>query len=185
MKKIILFLALLLAISCGQHGKSVKIDCMEIVQEYLDSTYSIISPVVTEVSELDSMYTPFHDLISLKLRYSQVDLELAKLYSELVSAKTIREIDQIQDKALSFVAEISTLDSLTTRAMLYCDHPEFGKNRRAVKAKYTANGKVGEAYFFFNNYDNTIGHTSIQNYNELKEVISMQMRVSSAIREFK
>lgn len=182
MKKIILLLALFITVACNQATK--KIDCMKIVQEYMDSTYSAISPVVIEVSELDSLYTPFNDLMHLKLGYSQIDLELTKLYSKLVSARTIREINMIQAEAFSYSEEIDRLDSLTRKVMMYCDHPEFGKNRRAVRAKYTASGKEGEAYFFLNNSENTIGHSSIQNYIELKEVIRMQIRVSSAMRDF-
>ena len=184
MKKIILLLALFVMTACSQATKTGRIDCMKIVQEYMDSIYSAVSPVVIEVSELDSIYSPFNDLMHLKLRYSQIDLELSKLYSKLASAKTIRELDKIQEEALSYSKEVGMLDSLTRNVMMYCDHPELGKNRRAVKAKYTANGKEGEAYFFLNTSENTIGHSSMQNYSDLKDVIRMQIRVSSAMRDF-
>ncbi len=176
-------------ISCrNQPSKTPKIDAKRIVQEYLDSKYAALSPVVTEVSEIDSMYTTFENLMSLMLEYSDLSLSISELYAPLAEAKTIKEIKDIQKKAYEYKAEAEALDSLTRKVMLLCDHPEFttmGKNRRAIKAKYTADGREGEAYFFLESDEDKIGHTSIDNYNSLKKVFECQSRFDDMFRDFK
>ncbi len=126
-------------------------------KEYLDLKFSESAPwTINDVWLTDSLATPFSDLMSLKIQYSQLSLDM-------VRANTLRKVNDISEQ------ETRLYEGLLRAARMY-DNPEGpDKDRLGFKAEARrAYSNTDEPIYFFFNADKSIGHCSL----ELKQFIT-------------
>ena len=185
MKRLILLLSVFASfLSCEQNS---KIQVQKLVEDYMNEHYSPLAPfVVTEVSEIDSLYSPFMELASLSLQYSELDLAAVKAWNQLDKCSSKKEFNKMKEELLDGLqTKYDELSSVCAKLMFGLDHPELKpeKNRTGVKATYQAGGQVNDGYFFFNTDGKSIGHTSMENYTTFKAILSTQSKCRSDISE--
>lgn len=151
-KFLLLVLFLLSLIACSSKKNMAK--------KYLDSNFPEFAPwEVLEVGGTDSLATPFMELCS-------ISINLAQLNASMTQAYTIREYDEINEKA-------KLQEEYLQRAAEMLDNPE-GPNKNRLGFKATVKGAVSDkeytAYFFLN-YDGTIGHTNLDLNRQFDEVM--------------
>lgn len=184
MKRIVFLLAIgALFMACTNPKEQSK----KLVEEYMNEHYAILAPItVTEISDIDSLYTPFMEMASLTLQFSDLDLAAVKAYNQIDGCKTRKEFYQKKTELLdSLQAQYDNLSETLSKIMFGLDHPDISpkKNRTGVKATYSAMGKVNEGFFFFNADGKTIGHTSMENYTTFKDLLKLQSKTRSDISE--
>ena len=171
-----------LFIACANQKEQNK----QIVEEYLNER-SIFAPVtVTEISEIDSLYTPFMEMVSLRLQFAELSISAMKAYNSIDACKTRKEFYQKKGELLDELqSQYDNLSETTTTIMFGLDHPDINpeKNRIGVKATFTAKDKENDGYFFFNTDGKTIGHTSMENYTSFKDLLELQSKAESDISE--
>lgn len=117
---------------------------------------------IIEVSEMDSIYSPYKELLSLSYIYSKLGADIVELSAKAFEAKSSKEAISLLDSALNiYTKENAKLDPITTKCFKSIDYPSLidEKNRVFIKAKYAINGNIEERYFYFNEDGKTIGHT--------------------------
>ena len=161
----------------------------KLVEDYLNEHYSVLAPFsVDEVSKADSLYSPFLELASLSIQYSELELAATKAVGQINNSKSRREFELVRNKLLSELQSKYDTLSMYQRDILFpLDHPELSsdKNRLGIKARYSASGESNVGYFYFNIDGKTIGHTSMENYTSFKKVVDAQSRCRSSIFEIK
>ncbi|WP_147381223.1 hypothetical protein [Parabacteroides sp. AM08-6] len=157
---------LLLSISCISKD-NIKSD-KDIITEYLnknENTSNVIE--FEEISEPDSLYSPYNKLLSLSYISASISLDMTKYSSRAWEVKSKKEAFALLDSATYlFNKDSHSLDSVLFQSAMAIDFPKYEPgeiNRKAVIAKYKINGESHENIFFFNRDTNTIGHTSDEN----------------------
>lgn len=133
------------------------------LETYLKEHNSNLSSLeIIEVSEIDSIYSPYKELMSLSYMYSKLGADIAKLNAKAFKAKSNKEAILILDSALNiYTQEDAKLDPITNKCLKSIDFPGLvgEKNRVYIKAKYKIDRKTKEYNFYFNEDGKTIGHT--------------------------
>ncbi|RHJ78091.1 hypothetical protein DW103_15275 [Parabacteroides sp. AM08-6] len=157
---------MLLSISCISKD-NIKSD-KDIITEYLnknENTSNVIE--FEEISEPDSLYSPYNKLLSLSYISASISLDMTKYSSRAWEVKSKKEAFALLDSATYlFNKDSHSLDSVLFQSAMAIDFPKYEPgeiNRKAVIAKYKINGESHENIFFFNRDTNTIGHTSDEN----------------------
>lgn len=141
---------------------------------------------IIEVSEIDSAYSPYKELMSLSYMYSKLGADIAKLNAKAFKAKSNKEAIAILDSALNiYNQEDAKLDPITNKCFKSIDFPELidEKNRIYIKAKYKIDGKTQEHNFYFNEDGKTIGHTEEDIRQSANDVLSGLNSTHDAKRE--
>lgn len=169
MKKILFAPLLILCLICCSKAKTP-------IETYLkEHNPNLESLEMIEVSETDSAYSPYRELISLSYVYTDLDADIASLNSKAFKAKSNKEAISILDSALNiYTQEYSRLDSITFKCFRAIDFSDLAteKNRICAKAKYKIDGEVKEQRFYFNADGETIGHTDEDIRNLANEILS-------------
>lgn len=174
----------LVAVTCSCIGKQQKD-----VEAYLNDKYGSVGSIeVTEISQIDSLYSPFEDLASMTLAYSGFNLTMSKalaaaddlVYQQPYYPGKMKDFMKILGDALR-----ETDDSLhrevLPRIMYSMDHPEkpsLDKNRIGVKAAFSVGDLQNTAYFFYNHDGQTIGHSSLENMTAFKNLLDIKGKYS-------
>ena len=141
---------------------------------------------IIEVSEIDSIYSPYKELMSLSYMYSKLGADIAKLNAKAFEAKSTKEAILILDSALNiYNQEDAKLDPITNKCFKSIDFPSLvdDKNRIYIKAKYKIDGKTQEHNFYFNEDGKTIGHTEEDIRQSANDVLSGLNSAHDAKRE--
>ena len=153
------------------------------VSEFLNSKYGSLGEIVVEeVSEVDSLYTPFEALNSMTLCYSEYRASLVQalnkaydiVYGEYRGDK--RDAFKVLRKAIEETND-SLLVKIMPDVMYSMDHPDrpsLQKNRLGVKATFSLNGRQNTAFFYYNHDGKSIGHSSLQNLTTFEDVLDLQ-----------
>lgn len=157
---------LLLSISCISKD-NIKSD-KDIITEYLNENGNASNVIeFEEISDPDSLYSPYNKLLSLSYISASISLDMTKYSSRAWEVKSKKEAFALLDSATYlFNKDSHSLDSVLFQSVMAIDFPKYEPgeiNRKAVTAKYKINGKSHENIFFFNRDANTIGHTSDEN----------------------
>lgn len=141
---------------------------------------------IIEVSEIDSIFSPYKELMSLSYMYSKLSADIAKLNARAFKAKSNKEAILILDSALNiYNQEDAKLNPITNKCLKSIDFPNLidEKNRIYIKAKYKINGKTKEQKFYFNENGKTIGHTDEDIRRSANDVLSGLNSARAAKRE--
>ena len=164
-KKILLLLLAFFAVSTNvfsQINAQSSAANKRLATEYLNREFPRQSSwEVMSAGPTDSLATPFGDFLSIKLR-------LARAENTMINANSRSEM---QDANVRFNQIYRDFLNATSKH----DFPEGpGKNRLGFKAEVKSpfSGKSKTVYFFFNQNENTIGHSSMSNEKEVKEIMS-------------
>lgn len=180
MKKLLFAPLLILCLICCSKAKTP-------IETYLkEHNPNLKSLEIIEVSETDSTYSPYRELMSLSYMYTSLGTDIASLNSKAFEAKSNKEAISILDSALSiYTQEYSRLDSTTSKCFKAIDFPDLAteKNRICAKAKYKIDGEVKERFFYFNADGETIGHTDEDIRNLANEILSELKILRNAKRE--
>lgn len=117
---------------------------------------------IIEVSERDSIYSPYKELMSLSYIYSKLGVDIVELSAKAFEAKSGKEAIFLLDSALTmYTKENAKLNEVANKCFKAIDYPSLidEKNRVFIKAKYAINGNIEERNFYFNEDGETIGHT--------------------------
>lgn len=180
MKKLLFAPLFILCLICCSKTKTP-------IETYLkEHNPNLKSLEMIEVSETDSTYSPYRELMSLSYMYTSLGADIASLNSKAFKAKSNKEAISILDSALNiYTQEYSRLDSTTSKCFKAIDFPDLAteKNRIYAKAKYKIDGEVKEQCFYFNADGETIGHTDEDIRNLTNEILSELKSLSNAKRE--
>lgn len=130
-------------------------------EDYLDLKYSDFAPwTVNEAGLIDSLATPFMELMSLSIQYAQLSLAIVK-------ANTMKEVNDISE-------EERYLYKILLESASICNNPEdHDKNRLGFKVSARrANSNTDETIYFFlnNDLDKTVGHCSLDLKKRITEI---------------
>ena len=184
MKRATLLIALaVLLIACTNPKEQPK----RLVEAYMNEHYAPLAPIsVTEISDIDSLYSPFLELASLLMQFSDLDLAAVKACNQIEACKSRREFYQKKVELLEGLqSQYDNLSATLNNIMFGLDHPDINpeKNRIGVKATFTVKNKVNDGYFFFNMDGKTIGHTSLENYTTFKDLLKLKSKARNDISE--
>lgn len=170
-------------ISCADNSEK------RAVLDYLNKEYPQIAPFeIISISEPEMLATPFMELNSCLLIYLQTKLDIL---NDIKRIYQLPEMEKKQEKAAAvkkYEEELAKLKEVYMDIMIECDHPDLPsleKNRKGVKVTYSAGGHQGEGYFFFNNDGKTIGHTSMSNRTQFKELTEAKYGAESTLIDLK
>ena len=161
----------------------------KMIEKYLQDHEQILNSLeFIEVSEIDSMYSPFNELRELTIRYAETSSKISKYINQAWHSHSEKECLIYLDSAYNHSKiETAFLDSIATDYFEAVDFPSLcleNPNYRAVKAKYRINGILKEDYFYFErNEKNSIGHSSIDNKRYCREIIEYLREIREKERE--
>lgn len=160
------------------------------VEAYLNEEYGMLGAIeVVEVSQVDSLYSPFESLASMTIAYSDFNSKMAKslakaedlVYLQPYYAGKMKDFLKIMNDALAETDD-SEYKANLSRVMYSMDHPDrpsLPKNRLGVEASFMVAGEEYTAYFFYNHDGQTIGHSSLENATSFKELLNLKDKYRS------
>lgn len=177
--KILLLLTITALVLCG---------CTSKVESYLKKNEPNLTALeIIEEVQIDSVYSPSHELMAMSQIYSELHLKMNQYASKAWKAKSKKESIQCFDSALTSHKEISNVyDSLFFACCLVLDFPELDRkrnNRKAIKAKYRMNGIMKEQLFYLNKDGKTIGHAESDNKKIARDLMSERDKVNKIKNE--
>lgn len=149
-------LMLILFYGCTKDNTAIK--------KYItDNFHDVQSLQIIEVTEPDSTYSPYNQLLALDYFYMKASSQMAAYSLQAFEAKNKKQSTLFLDSALTLYNNITNeYDSITRKCFLAIDFPSSNmgeKNRKSVNVKYKINnGKIENQRFFFNENNNNIGH---------------------------
>ena len=178
MKRIPLIASLLLIIiSCGTKPNGEAL-ILNYLQENTDgSEYAIL-----EVSEPDSLYSPFELINALMISKSSRYAELSKQLANASDQPTLRErkaaASEVADLAYAeyhnFEDSFDIIHALTDK--YFNNRPA---NRVGFRAKYKVDGDLEEDIFYLERDQSAVGHTASELMVRYKELVELNSKFFS------
>ena len=164
MKRLCFFVAILsIVASC-----KTKPNAEKMILDYLQENTNGIDYTIIEVSEADSLFSPFELINSLMLTKAQSYSDLSKQLVDALDKPTVKE----RRAAASEVAKLADTEyhnlddmSVVATAIAHPTYVEVPANRVAYTAKYKVDGELQEDVFYLERNGSGIVHTA----SELKE----------------
>lgn len=180
MKKIILsFTVLAILCSCSNPQNDIK--------KYLEKNTSVLNSLeFIEVADVDSVYSPFRELISASVWCSAAKSEISRSWSESTE-------DNFREKALaledSLKGEYDRVIEILLNAERVLNTKEFNlevapHNRIGVKAKYRVNGRLRTDWFYYEK-DGTIQSSTIDIERMYRNISDCILEYNADIRKYK
>lgn len=178
MKHSFLFvLILFFVISCGSKPNGEAL-ILNYLQENIDgSEYEII-----EVSEPDSLYSPFELINSLMISKSSRFAELSKQLANASERSSLKE----RKAAASEVAELAYTEYNDFEDSFDIIHALTDKyfnnrpaNRVGFRAKYKVDGDLEEDVFYLERDLSAVGHTASELMDRYKELVDLNSKFFS------
>lgn len=176
-------IALAALASCGMGANGgKKLDGEKMVLEYLQENTNGMDYSILEISELDSLYSPFELLSSLLLRKSERNATLSKQLVEAYDKPTLKERKEAAKEVAklayeeyqSFDGTDDIVHSLTDR---YFDSRVA--NRVGYRVKYKVDGKIKEDVFYLERDNSAVGHTASEQLVRYYECIRINDEIYS------
>ena len=182
MKHFTLLICLLPALlSCTSSDKNL-------VNNYLKKTLDSKNKIeVLKTEKMDSLYTPFNRLLSISYRVAVLSCDISKAEFRmsssgqkpsvgiLIADSMMREYNKIQPVIeLKIASAKKTIDDPTIKN-------EFDK-RKAIKAIFKVNDELHEAVFYFDENENEIGHSSLDNEKMYWDLDRAEFKLHQAFR---
>lgn len=178
MKRILLIASvLLIIISCG-----TKLNGEALILNYLQENTDGSEYTIIEVSEPDSLYSPFELINALLISKSSRYAELSKQLANASDHPTLKErkaaASEVADLAYaeyhSFEDSFDIIHALTDK--YFNNRPA---NRVGFRAKYKVDGDLEEDVFYLERDQSAVGHTASELMDRYKELVELNSKFFS------